>query len=261
MIIDSHAHLNDEKLINEFDDVVLRMLDNNVKIALIPGWNIESSTDAVKLSNKSNYCFAAVGIHPENIDGLTLDDIEKIEELAKDKKVIAIGECGLDYHWRTDNKEEQKKFLNAQLVLANKLNLPIIIHSRDCTEDILKILKEHVSKYGKRANLGVFHSFSGSTETMKEVLKLGFYVSFSGPVTFKNAPLQKEAAKMCPLDKILTETDSPYMTPVPFRGERNEPKNVKYVLETIAELKEMDAQELENIVENNFNKLFNLEVK
>ena len=229
-IIDSHAHLNDKALINDINSIIKNMDDNGVSKVLIPGWDIESSIDAIKLSTSYDKFYAAIGIHPENIDGLTLDDINKLKELAKNDKVIAIGEIGLDYHWTKETIKEQKEFFKAQLDLSLELNLPVVIHMRDCTEDLLSIVKEFKNEHNLDSIKGIMHSFSGSVETMNEFLKLGFYISFSGPVTFKNARQQKECASLCPIDRILVETDSPYLTPEPHRVKRNEPANVFYVL-------------------------------
>ena len=153
----------------------------------------------------------------------------------------------------------QKEFFIKQIELAYELNLPFVVHMRDATEDILNILKSTIKRLGKRENMGIIHSYSGSTETMNELIKLGFLISFSGPVTFKNAKIQKECASLCPLDKLLVETDSPYLSPEPFRGKMNEPKNTYYTLKYISELKGIDIKVLEDATSSNFNKLFHLE--
>ena len=258
-IVDSHAHLNDDALINDLDNIKKNMIDLGVSKVLIPGWDIKSSIDAINISSFYDGFYAAVGIHPENIDGFDLNEIDKIKELANNKKVIAIGEIGLDYHYTKENKEMQFKFFKEQLKLALELNLPVIIHMRDCTEDMLTIVKEFKKENNLNSIKGIMHSFSGSIETMNEFLKLGFYISFSGPVTFKNARQQKECASICPLDRILVETDSPYLSPEPFRGKRNEPKNTFYTLKYISELRGKSLEEMANATTSNFKRLFNLE--
>ena len=258
-IVDSHAHLNDDVLINDIENIKNNMNEFGVSMVLIPGWDIKSSIDAINISNNFDGFYAAIGIHPENIDGLELDDIDKIKDLSKNNKVIAIGEIGLDYHYTKDNKEQQILFFKKQLSLALELDLPVVIHMRDCTEDLLNVVKEFKKENNLYKIRGIMHSFSGSIETMNEFLKLGFYISFSGPVTFKNARQQKECAINCPMDRILVETDSPYLTPEPFRGKRNEPKNVYFTLKYISELRGESIDSLADATTNNFKKLFRLE--
>ncbi len=259
LIVDSHAHLNDEALINDIDNIMKNMDEYGVSMVLIPGWDIKSSIDAIEISNKNDEFYAAVGIHPENIDYLCLDDIEKIRELSNNKKVIAIGEIGLDYHYTKENKDMQFEFFKRQLKLALELDLPVVIHMRDCTEDLLNIVKEFKKENNLTEFRGIMHSFSGSIETMNEFLKLGFYISFSGPVTFKNARQQKECAINCPVDRMLVETDSPYLSPEPFRGKRNEPKNTYFTLKYISELRGESIDSLALATTNNFKRLFRLE--
>ena len=257
-MIDSHAHINDDAFINDYDEVIKRAKESGISYILIPGWDIESSKKAIKIAEKYDGVYAAIGIHPENIDNLDINYLSILEELSKNPKVKAIGEIGLDYHYRVDNKHLQTEVLTSQLKLASKLKLPVVIHSRDCTEDMLHTLKAHVKSCGFNDKVGVMHSYSGSKETMNEYLKLGFYISFSGPVTFKNAPINKENALLCPLNKMLVETDSPYMTPEPYRGKRNEPAFVNYVIDQIAALKEKDRDMLSNSLLSNFIYLFNI---
>ena len=259
LIVDSHAHLNDEALINDIDNIMKNMDEYGVSMVLIPGWDIKSSIDAIEISNKNDEFYAAVGIHPENIDYLCLDDIEKIRELSNNKKVIAIGEIGLDYHYTKENKDMQFEFFKRQLKLALELDLPVVIHMRDCTEDLLNIVKEFKKENNLTEFRGIMHSFSGSIETMNEFLKLGFYISFSGPVTFKNARQQKECAINYPVDRMLVETDSPYLSPEPFRGKRNEPKNTYFTLKYISELRGESIDSLALATTNNFKRLFRLE--
>lgn len=257
-MIDSHCHLNDQAFSINLEKVISDAFGNDVNTILVPGWNVTSSIDAIKIASIHKGIYAAVGIHPENLDGDIKQNLLEIANLAESKKVIAIGEVGLDYHYGKDNAMLQKEYLVGQLELAKKLNLPVIIHMRDATEDFLELIKTYISKSGKRPNIGIMHSYSGSVETMKTLLDLGFYISFSGPVTYKNARSQKECALVCPLDKILVETDSPYLPPVPHRGEINEPKNVGYVIDEIASIKRITKEELVEATTRNFNNLFNL---
>jgi len=258
-LIDSHSHLNDSCFDNEIEKIIKNMKEMNVDKVLVPAWDINSSLKTVELIKNNDELYGAVGIHPENIDGLKIEDISKIKDLAMNKKIIAIGEIGLDYHYTSENKELQKNFLIKQLDLSYEMNLPVLIHMRDATEDFMILIKDYIKRKGMRDNIGIMHSFSGSVETMNELIKLGFYISFSGPVTFKNARVQKECAMACRNDRILIETDAPYLTPHPYRGLRNEPKNVYYVLEEISKLKNISIDELSKDIRENFKKLFNLE--
>jgi TatD DNase family protein len=193
------------------------------------------------------YC--AVGFHPEDISTANENYLSEIKELAMHEKCVAIGEIGLDYYWVKDNKEEQKRFFTEQLALANELSLPVIIHSRDAHADTLEILKKHRPK-------GVLHCFSGSVEVMNEALKLGLYIGLGGAVTFKNARVPLEVAKSVPLERLLLETDCPYMTPVPFRGKRNQSTYISYVAEKIAEVKNLTKEEILTAANNNARNLF-----
>jgi len=258
MIIDAHCHLNDDQFKQNRNEIIKRALENNLRLILVPGWDIHSSKLALDISNEHKEIYAAVGIHPENIDGISLDDINIIKELALNKKVISIGEIGLDYHYTKENKDKQIEFFESQLELAYNLDLPVSIHVRDSMGDFVDVIRNFFKTHKIKENFGMMHSYSGSVETMKELLKYGFYFSFNGVVTFKNAITQKEAALYCPIDKILTETDSPYLTPVPKRGEINEPSNTKFILEYIANLKQIDIKYLMEQVEINFKTLFNL---
>jgi len=257
-MIDSHAHLNDAQFKDKIDSTIQNAMEVGVKEIMVPGWDVNSSIDAIKIAETHKGIIASVGIHPENIEGITPYEVTKLVPFIQNPKVKAIGEIGLDYHWRSDNKESQKIFLLKQLDLARLNHLPVIIHERDATEDFLNIIRDYIHTYGKSPNIGIMHSFSGSKETMKELIEYGFYISFSGPVTFKNAKNLKECAILCPLNRILSETDSPYLSPIPHRGEMNEPKNVIFVLDEIANLKGIDSQELEEIITENYHNVFNL---
>lgn len=256
MLFDTHAHIL-KIYYPDIKSVITESNANNIKYIAIPATNIEDSKEIIETANKYQNVYAMVGIHPEEAENYTdinkIDnDLKIIENLAKDKKVVAIGEIGLDNHWTKEYKKEQQALLIKQINLANKLKLPIVLHIREATNEILEILKENKPLYG-----GVFHSTSFNEYLIKEGLKLGFYISFSGTVTFKNAK-PDECVKMVPNNKILIETDSPYLTPHPFRGMQNSPKYVKYTLEKIAEIKNINIKDLERITTNNALNLFNI---
>ena len=259
-IVDSHAHLNEERFLGHTKEILDRAKEFGIEKVLIPSWDIESSKKAIEIAEEFENVYAAVSIHAQDVGPFVLKDLDTIKCLAKSsKKVIAIGETGLDYHYGKEDALKQKEFFIAQLDIARELNLPVIIHLRDAAGDYLDLIKEYSASRNIKTIRGVMHSYSDSLETMKALLKYGFYISFSGPVTFKNARIQKECALNCPLDRILVETDSPYLSPEPFRGTTNEPKNAYYTLKYIAELRNIDVSELAKITTNNFKKLFNLE--
>lgn len=256
MIFDTHCHLYDEKYEEGSKEAIRTCLSNGVSLMMIPGDNIENSKKAITLAKEFNEVYCAVGIHPEEIDSIPLEEgLKELKELAKFNKVKAIGEIGLDRYWIKDEKviNKQIEYFIAQIELANELGLPVIIHDRDAHGLTLDILKKHTPKYG-----GVLHCFSGSVEYMREIIKLGLYIGLDGPVTFKNAVEPKEVAKNVPLDRLVVETDSPYMTPVPFRGKTNYPYYVKYVIEEIAKITEKISREIEEITYENGRRLFKL---
>ncbi len=250
MYFDTHIHLNSEKYEDDFDEVFEKMLKSNVKYFVCPGYDLKSSEKAVELAEKHSEVFALVGIHPSEASKYDEKELEEIEELAKHKKVVGIGEIGLDYYWTKENKEEQKELLIKQIKLANKLDLPIALHIREATIDILSILEEYDEK-----RKGIFHCVPLNEHLIKEGLKLGYYISFSGNITFQNAK-PVDSIKLVPLDKILVETDGPYLTPHPHRGKRNSSKYLKYIVEKIAEVKEIDKEELKEILMINSKKIY-----
>ena len=201
-----------------------------------------------------NLYMQLVGISPNDLENLKDEDYLKIEELAENKKVVAIGEIGLDYYWNKDNKNLQRKAFIKQIELANKLNLPIVIHTREAVDDTIDILKRQVNVNKK----GVFHCCPLNRELVKQALNLGFYISFAGPITFKNAKNAEEIINMVPLDKILIETDSPYLAPEPNRGKRNDSRNVKYVALKIAQIKELTLEEVAKITYENAIRIFEI---
>ena len=256
MLFDTHAHIYKEYYDN-IDEVIEDANNSGVRYIAIPVTSIGDSKEAIKTAEKYKNVYALIGIHPENADKYLNDqdidkDLKEIEKLAENKKVIGIGEIGLDYYWTKEYVDIQRKLLVKQIELANKLELPVILHIREATNDILEILQKNPPKYS-----GIFHSTSFNEHLIKEGLKLGFYISFSGTVTFKNAK-PNSSVLLVPDDKLLVETDSPYLTPHPFRGKTNFPKYVKLTAEKIAEIKEKDFAYIEKITTENAKKLFKL---
>lgn len=219
-IIDNHCHLNDNRLINQVDRVISDSKEFGVSKMICIGYDLESSKKAVELANKYKEVYATVGIHPDYADKYTKQDLEEIEKIAKDPKVLAIGEIGLDYYWHKDqaHQELQKELFISQIQIANKVQKPINIHTREATLDTIEILKENETKYGK-----IMHCCPLNNHLIKETLKLGAYISFSGIVTFKNAD-PRSSVLLVPDDRLLVETDSPYLAPQPKRGDTNIPR-------------------------------------
>ena len=250
-IFDSHAHYTDKAFNDDRENMLGSLRESGICGVINCGADIESSVFSVELANKFDYIYAACGIHPEEADKIPENYIEILKNLAKNEKCVAIGEIGLDYYWRQDNKEKQKELFEKQILLSKELDLPIIVHDREAHGDTLEILKKHKPK-------GVLHCFSGSPETAEEILKLGMYVGLGGALTFKNARKAVEVAQMLPLDRLLLETDCPYMAPVPFRGKRNYSGYIPYIAEKIAEIKGIDPQTVLDITSENAKKLFDL---
>ena len=235
LIFDTHAHYDDERFDDIREELLSSLQKNGVGAAITCGCDKESSKKALEMAEKYQNVFSAVGIHPSNINSGTT--IEEIENLAKHKKCVAIGEIGLDYYWTQDNKPLQKEIFIKQLELAKKLNLPVLIHDRDAHADTLEILREYKPK-------GVVHSFSGSPEMAKELIELGIYIGIGGVITFKNAKKLPDVVKMLPMDRMLLETDAPYLTPVPYRGKTNHSAMIYFSAEKIAEIKETSTEEI-----------------
>ena len=251
---DSHSHLNDEKFDEDRNDLIEKIKKENISKFLTCGYNLEGSKKAIEIAKICDSTYATVGISPNDIpqnEEEMWKNIEEIKDLAQNKKVVAIGEIGLDYYWNKENRKMQLDAFKKQIEIANELNLPIVIHTREAVMDTISVLKENPVK-----NKGVFHCCPLNRELVKEALKLGFYISFSGVVTFKNAKNADEIINMVPLDKILIETDSPYLSPEPLRGTRNTPINVKLVAEKVARTKNMPIEEIASITYSNACKLF-----
>ncbi len=250
VFFDSHTHLMDEQYDGIRDEIVENAKKNQVMYMTTIGYNEATSREAVKDAEKYEGVYATVGLHPENVD--EYDNFDFIYELVKNPKVVAVGEIGLDYHWGGD-KERQKKLFIKQIEIANELGKPVVIHSRDADMDMLEILKTH-----KIENGFVMHCFSSSVEVLKEVLKLGAYVSIAGPVTFKNARSLIEVAKLVPEDRLLIETDAPYLTPEPYRGKRNEAAYVVHTAQKIADLREISLEKLAEITTENAKRFYRI---
>jgi len=254
MFIDSHAHLDDERFDMDRDELIHSLNKNCIELVLNSGADLKTSINAVKLAEKYYCIYAAVGCHPHDSKDMTDETIDIFRNLAKNKKVLAIGEIGLDYYYDNSDRETQKNWFIEQIKLAKELDLPYIVHDRDAHEDILRIMKEEHYD-GSR---GILHCFSSSVEMAREFIKLGFMISLGGPVTFKNSKAPKLVAYEIPLEHMLIETDSPYLTPEPFRGKRNEPSYVKYVAEEIAHIKNVSVDIVAEQTNKNFKMLFNI---
>ena len=258
MFFDNHAHLDDEKFDSDREEIIEKVHSEGVSF-ISAGYSLEGSKKAIELSKKYDFIYATCGISPNDIpqtEEQLWKMLKEIEALAKENpKVLAIGEIGLDYYWEKNQKmqELQRKAFIEQINLANELDLPIVIHTRDAVMDTLKILKENSVK-----NKGVFHCCPLNRELVKEGLKLGFYISFAGPVTFKNSKNANGIIQMVPNDKMLIETDSPYLSPEPLRGKRNDPRNVKYIAKKIAEEKGISEEEVARITFENVKKIYKI---
>ncbi len=247
MFTDSHCHLFSEYY-QDIDEIIKISLNNKVNRFINNGCDKKSNEEVISLVKKYENIYGAIGIHPESVTIYNDEDIKFIENNLNNKKIIAIGEIGLDYYYGKENKDEQIKLFEKQLLLALKYNMPVIIHSRDATKDTIDILK----KYKVR---GVIHSFSGSYETALEYIKLGFLLGINGVITFKNSNL-KEVIKKVPINNIVLETDSPYLTPEPFRGKQNNPSHILEIANYVADLYNISIDELAQITNNNLEKIF-----
>ena len=254
MLFDVHAHFDDERFDEDRDTLLSSMLDNNVGHIINIGYNLKSSEDSIKLAEKYPFMYAAVGFHPSDAHLMTNADFDLIRKMAQHEKVVAIGEIGLDYYYGKETEDVQRKIFREQIELAKEVNLPFQVHNRDSTRDCLMILKE--AKMGERR--GMMHCFSESKETAREMLKLGMKISIGGIVTFKNNVKTVETVKYVPIEEMMIETDSPYLAPVPYRGKRNSSVYIHAVAEKIAELKEMDVDEVIEITEKNAKDFFDI---
>ena len=251
LIFDTHAQYDDEAFDADREALLSSMPENGVGLIVDPGCDLDTSRRAVEIAEQYPHVYSAVGWHPENCAPYTRESLDTLRAWAKNPKVVAIGEIGLDYYWEQNPPREfQQEVFRDQLALAQELGLPVIVHDRDAHADCLAIVKEFPQVRG------VFHCFSGSAETARDYLRMGFYISFAGPLTFKKAPHLWEAAAAVPMDRLLVETDSPYMAPDPLRGRRNEPANVVYTGRFICENLGIDENEFKDIINSNYDRLF-----
>lgn len=255
MLFDSHAHLDDERFEEDRIDVIEAMPKAGVGLIMNVGADMPSSRRSVVLAKKYPFIYAAVGVHPHEVEEMTDADLQDLKELAREEKVRAIGEIGLDYYYDNSPRDKQKNWFEKQIELAQELNMPIIIHCRDAMQDCLDILK----KYDFSSTSGVMHCFSGSAETAAEIVKMGFYVAFGGAITFKNNKKACGAVQAVPMERLLIETDCPYLTPEPHRGKRNDSRYVKYVAEKVAEFRGITVEEVEQATMFNAKCLFQIE--
>ncbi|MFN3365461.1 MAG: TatD family hydrolase [Exiguobacterium mexicanum] len=254
MLIDTHTHINAEQFNEDVEATIERARAAGVSPMLVVGFDNPTITRAIELAETYEDIYAIVGWHPVDAVDCTEADLKRIETLMAHPKVMALGEIGLDYHWDKSEKDVQQRVFRQQIAIAKRTNMPIVIHNREATADVLDILEEeHAEEVG-----GVFHSYSMSVELLERCLRLNFYISLGGPVTFKNAKVPKAVAQQVPLDRLLVETDCPYLTPTPFRGKRNEPAYVTYVAEEIASLRDMSYDALAEATTANAKRLFRL---
>ena len=257
---DSHSHYNDEKFDEDREQIINDTYNAGITKFVCAGYNIKSSLDSLELSKKYDFIYSICGISPNDIPQTeqelwkNLDEITKLVQNNKSKKLVAIGEIGLDYYWNKENKELQEQAFIKQIELANKLELPIVIHSRDASVDTINIIEEN-----KVNKAGIFHCCQQNQEMIKNALRLGYYISLAGPVTFKNAKNSADIIQMIPMDKLLIETDSPYLSPEPNRGKRNDCRNVKYVAQRIADVKGITLEEVAKATYENAMRIFEID--
>ena len=255
MIFESHAHYDDSKFDDDREELLSSMQENGIEKIINIGCSIESCKSTLELTKQYLFVYGAMGIHPSDIGDLNEDTFLWLKEQVKKEKVVAVGEIGLDYYWDKENHEKQEYWFRRQIALAREEKLPMIIHSREAAADTLRVMKEEKSEEIG----GVIHCFSYSVEMAEEYLKMGFYLGIGGVVTFKNAKKIKEVVQMAPMERILLETDSPYLAPVPYRGKRNSSLYLPYVVQEIAELKGISEEEVIETTEKNAVRLFRAE--
>lgn len=255
MLFDSHAHLNDERFDEDRDAVIEMLRAEGIDLVVNPGACMQTSKTAVELANREDFIYATVGVHPHEVEDMKDEDLEELRRLCNEnEKVVAIGEIGLDYYYDLSPRDIQKKWFIKQIQLANELGLPFVVHDRDAHQDTFDIIK----KYKAKETGCVLHCFSGSVELAREYVKLGCYISIPGTVTFKNNKKTVDVCREIPLEWLFIETDSPYLTPVPFRGKRNDPSKVRYVAEKIAIEKGISYEEVCRSTKENAKKFFNI---
>jgi TatD DNase family protein len=252
MLIDTHVHLNSHQFNNDVDEVIKRALANDVKIMIVVGFDHKTNQRAIELAEQYDFIYATVGFHPTDAKKIKESDKEQLLPLLKHPKVVGIGECGLDFYWDKEHIDKQIKLFQWHIELSLKYDLPLVIHMRDASEATYNVLSDY------EGLKGIMHCYSGSAEMAPLFMSLGLHISLGGPVTFKNGRVPKEVAKIVPMDRLLVETDSPYLSPHPFRGKQNEPARVKLVAEEIARIKEMPYVEIANQTTKNALQLFGI---
>ena len=253
-MFDTHVHLNARQFADDREEVIQRAFDTGVRYMTVVGFDDETIPLAIELAEEYETIYAAVGWHPVDAIDFTQEKYDWLKQLSAHPKVVALGEMGLDYHWDTSPKDVQKNVFTQQIALAKDVQMPIIIHNREATEDVIQILQEeNAQEVG-----GIMHCYNDSVDYVDTCLDMNFYISLGGPVTFKNAPLPKEVATYVPLDRLLIETDAPFLAPHPNRGKRNEPAFVSYVAEQIAHLRQMSVEEVIQVTTKNAKRVFNI---
>ncbi len=255
MLVDTHVHLNSKKFDHNLDEVIKRALDNKVETMIVVGFDKETNKRAIELAEKYPFIYATVGFHPTDAKKIKPTDYDLLVKQLNHKKVVGVGECGLDFYWDKDFIDEQIEVFKKQIELSIQFDKPLIIHMRDASEATYNVLSEY------RNLKGIMHCYSGSPEMATNFLNLGLHISLGGPVTFKNAQIPKRVAEMVPFDRLLVETDAPYLSPHPFRGKTNEPARVKLVAEEIARLRNLPFSEVAKQTSKNAYKLFNIKEK
>lgn len=250
-IFDTHSHYDDEKFNPDREELLNSLQGQGVSYIVSCGCDIATTEFNKNLSQKYDYIYFAAGFHPENLEGAELSDLDKIKEYAQDEKCVAIGEIGLDYHWMASSKEKQQEFFIKQIELSKALDMPVIVHDREAHGDTLDILRNTKPK-------GVLHCFSGSKEMAREIIKLGMYIGLNGVATFKNARKSLEVVKEIPIERLVLETDCPYLAPEPHRGKRNDSSYIPFIAQRIGEVLGMDAQEVLNITSANAKRLYGI---
>jgi len=258
MYFDTHAHYDDGKFDVDRQELLAQVHASGVVKIINPGCDLKSSAFARQLAEEYGFIYFAAGIHPEELNDIPEDYLLQLAALAQHPKCVAIGEIGLDYYWDVSRKELQQELFRAQLNLAEELHLPVIVHDREAHGDCFEMVRNYRSSASEEASPGVFHCCSGSVELAQELLKRGWYLGFDGPVTYKNARKTLDVLRITPLDRILIETDSPYLSPVPCRGQRNDSRNLQYVVEKIAEIKGESPEKIEDVTAQNAGRLFRL---
>lgn len=251
MFFDSHGHLEDKRFNEDREQVINDLKENGVSNFINVGSNVKTSLFSAELAKEHDFIYFAAGIHPSDSGSSNKGDLEMIEGLLEKEKCVALGEIGLDFYYDFTDKDTQRRYFEEQAKMAKKHNIPVIIHDRDAHEECYEMVKKHDLR-------GVFHCYTGSAEFAKKLLDIGFYISFTGVLTFKNARKSVEAAEIIPMDRLLIETDCPYMAPEPHRGKRNEPKYVRYVAEKLAQIKGLSVDEIAKITADNTKRLFGI---